>query len=211
METESGRLLERFDLSEGVLAPVYQRDRFLRITMRGTLGMPLPGRLRGAQHGAQFRWHASGILGKSVDGFYDDYVGGLSAARGYPFYALGGGRVLWTQASYFAPLFPDIKRQLLWIYLDKAFLRVYADAAAAWSGKWPGARGMRKDVGMELRLKLGSYYLFPTAVFLSATYGMDSFDLELDEDFVTPTGSRFVHYGSEVRWHFGMLFGFDAL
>lgn len=211
LETESGRLLERFDLTEGILTPVYQRDRILRLTTRGTLGMPLPGRLRGAQHGAQVRWHASGILGKDVDGFYDDYVGGLSAARGYPFYALGGNRVVWAQASYFAPLFPDIRRQFLWFYLDKAFVRMYADAAAAWNGKWPGATAIRKDVGVELRLKLGSYYLFPTALFLSATYGMDSFDLELDEDFVTPTGNRFVHYGSEVRWHFGMLFGFDAL
>ncbi len=209
-ENERGRLLRRFDLEEGILKPVYERDRFIRLTLQGIAGIGLPGRVRGAGHGMAFRWHVSNILGKAVDDFYDDYVGGLSGARGYPFYALGGNETLWAQASYFLPLFPDIRQQLLWIYVDKAFLRVYADAAAAWTGGWPGFRAMRKDIGVELRLKLGSYYLLPTSIFLSTTYGLDAFELELDEDFVTASGQRFVRYGSEFQWHFGVLFGFDV-
>ena len=68
---------------------------------------------------------------------------------------------------------------------------------------------MRKDVGAEIRMKLNSFYLLPTAVFFSGTYGLDEFDFLLDEGFVTPDGSDTVRYGSEFQWHFGVLFGFD--
>ena len=209
LESERGRLLDRFDLDNGVLQPVYDGVRIYRLSTHGMAGAVLPGMVRGASHGLALRWHASSILGQTVDSFYDDYVGGLAAARGYPFYALGGNKVAWLQMSYMMPLFPDIQRQFLWIYLDKAFLRTYADAAAAWSGGWTAASGIRKDIGAELRLILGSYYLLPTAVFVSATYGIDAFDKALDEDFVTPSGRTSIRYGSELRWHFGILFGFD--
>ncbi|HYE95132.1 MAG TPA: hypothetical protein VD962_02910, partial [Rubricoccaceae bacterium] len=86
---------------------------------------------------------------------------------------------------------------------------VYADAAAAWSGDWPGAGAFRKDVGAELRLGFDSFYLFPTALFVSGTYGLDEFDLALPEGFLTPEGNAFVRYGGELQWHFGALFEFD--
>jgi len=66
-------------------------------------------------------------------------------------------------------------------------------------------------VWAELRLGLGSYYLLPTAVFLSTTYGLDAFDYQLDEGFVTPDGGSSVRYGGEWLWHFGILFAFDQL
>ena len=204
-ERESGRLIDRFDISNGFLVPIYGRDRFHRLTLNAEWGTRLPGRVRGATHGASLRMRGSAILGKSRDNFYDDYVGGLSAARGYPFYALGGSRTLWLQASYSMPVLPDIGRQLFFTYLDKMYLRLYTDGATV----WPGPGVLRRDVGAELRLKLGSYYLLPTALFASATYGLDSFDYVLDEDFVTPTGARSVRYGKEWQWHFGVLFGFD--
>ena len=47
------------------------------------------------------------------------------------------------------------------------------------------------------------------AIFFSATYGLDEFDFQLDQGFVTPDGRDFVSYGSELQWHFGVLFGFD--
>ena len=205
-ERELGRLLRRFDIREGILTPLYGSERIHRLTLDGQFGARLPGSVRGAAHGVALSIHASGILGPKVDGFYNDYVGGLSGARGYPFYALGGNETLWMQASYYMPLFPDVRKQLLFTYIDKAYLRFYADAAAV----WPGTGALRKDVGAELRLKLGSYYLFPTAVFVSATYGMDAFDFRLDEGFVTPSGRRSVRYGADFQWHFGVLFGFDV-
>jgi Tol biopolymer transport system component len=208
-EVENGRLLNRFEIEDGVLVPGYERERNHRITLEAQYGLRLPGQVRGGPHGIGVRLRASTILGDAVDAFYNDYVGGLTGARGYPFYALGGNETLWLQASYKLPLFPRIHRQAAFTYIDKVYARLYADAAMAWSGPWPGLDAVRPDVGAELRVGVGSFYLLPTALFLSGTYGLSTFDFQLDEGFVTPDGSDRVRYGGELQWHFGLLFGFD--
>jgi len=211
-ERENGRLLKEFSLNDGFLKPVYERSTINRVVLAGRIGFQAPGlgSSRGAT-GIGIRFRASSILGKRVDDFYDDYVGGLTGARGYPFYAMGGNETLWGQISYTFPLVSKIGKQFLFTYVDKIYARVYTDAAIAWSGSWPGLNNARKDTGMELRFGLGSYYLLPTAVFVSATYGLDTFEFRLDDGFVTPDGKNFVTYGRNVQWHVGVLFGFDQL
>jgi hypothetical protein len=208
-EHERGRLLDSFAIEDGILVPEYEEEQNHKVTFDGKFGMRLPGEPLGGSHGLGFRLQASSILGGAVDDFYNNYVGGLVGARGYPFYALGGNETLHFQTSYHVPLISDLRKQLLFTYIDKVYARFYADAAMAWSGPWPGTEAIRKDVGAELRLGLDSFYLLPTAVFLSATYGIDSFDFQLDEGFLTPDGSNTVQYGKELQWHFGVLFGFD--
>lgn len=208
-ERETGRLLDRFDVEDGVLVPTYEEDTNDRLTLDAQIGMRLPGLPARMAHGIGLRFRGSTILGAAVDDFYNDYVGGLIGARGYPFYALGGNETLWLQASYQFPILPDLSQQVLFAYFDKLYGRLYADAAVAWSGPWPGFGEMRRDVGAELRLGLGTFYLLPTAVFLSGTYGLDAFNFHLDEGFVTPDGANFVRYGNELLWHFGILFNFD--
>ncbi len=200
---ETGRLLDEFDIRDGQLVPVYNTSILhrLRVDMEG--GIRLPGQIQGTSHGLSMKMRASTLFGKRADSFYFEYVGGLSGARGYPFYGLGGTEALWLQASWFLPLLPDIKRQIGPIYLDKAFLRLYVDGARV----QPESPALRKDIGAELRLMMGSYYLLPTALFVSATYGVDSFDVQLDDAFITSQPS--VSYGKQVQWHFGVLFGFD--
>ncbi len=202
-ERESGRLLDQFDIRDGQLVPVYSSSILhrLRVDLEG--GIRLPGQFHGTSHGLSMRMRASTLFGKRADPFYFEYIGGLSGARGYPFYGLGGTETLWVQASWLFPLLPDIKRQVGPIYLDKAFMRLYADGAQV----QPESRALRKDIGAELRLMTGSYYLLPTALFVSATYGADAFEIQLDDAFITSQPS--VSYGKQVQWHFGILFGFD--
>ena len=202
-ERETGELLKQFDVQEGQLVPIYDTDVLhrMRIDLEG--GIRLPGQIRGTSHGLNVRMQASTLFGKDTDTFYFDYVGGLSGARGYPFYALGGTETLWVQAAWTFPLIPDIRRQVGPVYLDKVFMRLYADGARV----RPASRAVRKDIGAEFRLMMGSYYLLPTALFVSATYGADSFLVTLDDAFVSSQPS--VHYGKEVQWHFGLIFGFD--
>jgi Tol biopolymer transport system component len=209
LDWERGRLLDRFNIEDGLLVPVYEQDQSLRLTLDLRYYRRLPGRPLQGTHGLGLRLRGSSILGSNVDDFYDDYVGGLIGARGYPFYALGGNETLWLQAAYHFPLAPRIHRQVAFAYVDKLYGRVYADAAAASRTGYRGLDTFRKDVGAELRLGLGSFYLLPTAVFVSATYGLDAFDFQLDEGFVTPSGDTFVRYGNELLWHVGILFGFD--
>ncbi len=202
-QQETGRLLGKFDVRDGQLVPVYGTSTLhrLRVDLEG--GFRLPGQIHGTSHGLHFRLRASTVLGKTADSFYYDYVGGMSGARGYPFYGLGGTETLWLQTAWTFPLLPDIKRQIGPVYLDKAFMRLYADGARV----QPESRAIRRDVGAEFRLMMGSYYLLPTALFVSATYGLDSFDVKLDDAFITSQPS--VRYGKQLQWHFGMLFGFD--
>ncbi|MGA1495056.1 MAG: hypothetical protein ACO37D_06620, partial [Rhodothermales bacterium] len=196
-------------ISEGTLQPVYEVNRINRVTASARGGMRLPGFKGTGTHGVGIRMLASTILGAEVDDFYNDFVGGMTGARGYPFYALGGNETWWAGISYLFPLAPRIDRQAGFLYLDKVYGRIYADAAMAWSGPWPGFNDVRKDIGAEIRIGLGSFYILPTALFVSGTYGMDSFDFQLDEGFVTPDGRQFVRYGKEWQWHVGLLFGFD--
>ncbi|MEQ9104049.1 MAG: hypothetical protein RIE53_05070 [Rhodothermales bacterium] len=211
LQREAGSLLDRFDLEDGFLRPVYTDDVIHRLTVDARGGFRLPGGPAVGAHGVGIRFRGSTILGGPVDDFYDDYVGGLTGARGYPFYALGGNESLWLQLGYTFPLAPRVSRQVLWLHVDKIYARVYADAATAWSGSWPGMENVRKDVGAEIRFGLGSFYLLPTAVFVSGTYGLDAFDFQLDDGFVTPDGQSSVRYGKSMQWHVGVLFGFDQL
>ena len=208
-EREIGRLLERFDIEDGRLEPVYERHRIHRLSFDSKVGLMLPGKIFNAPHGIGVRARVSTILGKEVDDFFNDFVGGLAGARGYPFYGMGGNETLWLQGSYLFPLIPRIEKQFMFTYLDKLYARVFADAAAAWSGPLSSPGALRKDVGAELRLGLGSFYLLPTAIFVSATYGLDSFTFALDEGFLTPDGANTVEYGKDWQWHLGVLFGFD--
>ncbi len=208
-EREIGRLLDRFDLEDGFLEPIYERHRIHRLSLDAKLGLVLPGQILKAPHGVGVRMSGSTVLGKTVDDFFNDYVGGLVGARGYPFYAMGGNETMWFQASYNFPLVPRINKQVMFAYFDKIYGRIYGDAAAAWNGSLNDIGSLRKDVGAELRLGMGSFYLLPTALFVSATYGLDAFDFQLDEGFLTPTGENTVRYGQSWQWHFGILFGFD--
>jgi len=202
-QRERGRLLEQFDIKDGQLVPVYGTTTLNRVTLDLDAGLRLPGTINHTAHGLTLNFRGSTIFGKDADSFYNDYVGGLSGARGYPFYGLGGTETLWLQTAWTVPVLPDIKRQVGPIYFDKAFMRFYADAGRV----LPESKAFRKDIGAELRLMLGSYYLLPTALFVSATYGLDSFEIQLDDAFISTQPT--VRYGEDFQWHFGILFGFD--
>ncbi len=208
-EYEPSELLDRFDVEDGRLIPVYEQFDFHRFSLDARYSRLLPGTFLGGAHGLSFRLKGSTIVGDEVDSFFNDYVGGLVGARGYPFYALGGNEALWFQAAYTFPLLPNLNRQVGFLYFDKVYARVYADAASAWTGSVTDVGSFRKDIGAELRVGLSSFYLFPTAFFASATYAIDSFDLALDDGFLTPEGQNFVTYGDELQFHFGALFEFD--
>ena len=208
-EYQPGRLLDDFAIEDGLLTPEYANYNNHQLLVDLRLGWKLPFGGPRAPHGLGVRARATTILGGPVDSFFNDYVGGLIAARGYPFYALGGNETIWLQLSYQFPVLPRIGKQLGFLRLNKLYARVFGDVAAAWSGDLPETDQLRTDLGAELRLGISSFYLLPTAAFLSATYGFDQFVVRLGDGFVTPDGSQFVRYGKQLLWHFGVLFEFD--
>ncbi|MCU0371786.1 MAG: biopolymer transporter Tol [Ignavibacteria bacterium] len=153
-------------------------------------------------HSLSLRLRAAAILkNEKVDTFYDLYASGLPGMRGYPYFALGGGRLASLNLTYRFPVLTRIDTRLSPFYLDKLYFSVFADWGNAWNGESIQVRELRKDIGAELRLQMFSSYVFPTSVFFSAAYGIDKFDK-------TYYGQK-VTYGDEVLFYFGMLFGFD--
>ncbi len=207
-EHQPGKLLDRYDIQNNTLVPIYKSYKINRLTFDAKYGLSL-GEMNRSTHGLETRLRVSGIIGKEVDDFFNEYVGGLIGARGYPFYAVGGNQAAWAQVSYQFPIISRFTRQWGFLSPDRLYGRIYADAALGWSDNRPEWNQIRKDAGAELRLSLGSFYLFPTALFVSTTYGFDQFDYQLKNRLTTAEGNTFVTYGRQWLWHFGVLFSFD--
>jgi Tol biopolymer transport system component len=153
------------------------------------------------KHSLALKLRAATIFGPEVEDFYSFYASGLPGMKGYPFYALGGGRLFTANLTYRFPLISKIDTRISPFYLDKLYFGVYGDWGNAWDEKDVKLNQFKKDVGAELRLQMFSAYAFPTSLFINTSYGFDSFTKNFQGKNVT--------YGKEVRYYFGMLFGFD--
>jgi hypothetical protein len=99
------------------------------------------------------------------------------------------------------PLFKNIDTRIGHIYLDKIFFSVYGDFGNAWNGKIPSLNKFKKGVGAEIRVKMISFYLFPTSLFFNAAYSLDKVTREIRDEIV--------NYGREWRFYGGILFDFS--
>ena len=204
---ERGQLLDRFAVEDGYLTPKYANQRHIRLSWSGMASFAFGRGYGSTVHGPSLKWYASVVSDQMAPTFFDEYVAGLSFARGYPFYALGGPQVAWFQGSYTFPLLPHLGVQLGSVYLDKVYARVYADRALV--QRVDRSFLAAHDVGMEIRAVTGMYYLFPSALFLSATYGVDRFTYTLDPSFVQAGERGTIRYGKDLLWHAGIVFELD--
>jgi len=152
-------------------------------------------------HSIGFKFKAASVLGPQVEDFYNFYASGLPGMKGYPFYALGGGRMATMNLTYRIPLFTKIDTRISPLYFDKLYFSIYGDFGNAWDEDRTKLSDFKKDIGAELRLQAFSWYVFPTSIFLNTAYGFDQFTKNFRGEEVT--------YGKEWRVYFGMLFGFD--
>jgi hypothetical protein len=196
--TDSSGYREYEVTSTGV-QPRYLHFSFPRVELSWQEYLPALFR----HHTVMLSARAGSIFGPSVDEFFDFYAGGLAGMKGYPFYAIGGNTMASFGVAYRFPLVSDIGFRFAQIYFDKLYASVYADAGDAWTGVKPTLRGMKTDVGMQLRLQSFSFYAFPTMIFVDAAYGLNRFDRYIR--FANTT----VTYGREWRFYLGVLFGFD--
>ncbi len=105
--------------------------------------------------------------------------------------------------AYRFPLLDKIDMRLAHLYFDRLYGSVFADIGDAWTGPLPTLRQFKTDLGAELRLQAFSWYQYPTCIFFGAAYGFDRFDRLIRSRDETVT------YGKEMRFYFGILFGFD--
>ncbi|MDX1672768.1 MAG: DPP IV N-terminal domain-containing protein, partial [Balneolaceae bacterium] len=203
---QPGRLLQDFEVEEGVLLPVYDTSYNHSVELNARYGFPGWKRSTG-----QIRSRIFSYINQPEELFYLDYIGGFTGMRSYPFFALGGTTTAFAQFSYITPLLTDINRQLGRHTLDKLFMRLYAETGGIWGNTFDTESGLKTGVGAELRFAFNSYYLYPLKLFVSGSYGFDRFTVTLPGEFITESGSNRIDYGRELLFHFGLTFDFNIL
>ena len=171
---------------------------FHRLELNSTVYFPL-----WSDHTLTTKLRAGTILGPEVPSFFDFYLGGLIGMQGYPFYSIEGNEVAWLHFAYRFPLARDIDARLGHLYFDKVFFSLNFDIGNAWNGDAVKLEDFKKSVGAELRVHMNSYYLFPTDLFISGSYGLDKFTRVINNESIT--------YGNEFRFYGGILFGFEIV
>jgi Tol biopolymer transport system component len=187
-----------YTVEDGILKPLYENFNFHRVELKSGFFLPLFN-----SHTFNTTIRLGTILGSQVPDFFDFYLGGLIGMKSYPFYAVSGNEIAWINLTYRFPLFRNIDRKIGHLYVDKIFFSINADIGNAWNGKIPSLSKFKKGFGTELRIKLNSYYLFPTSVFFHAAYSLDKFERKIDNQVVS--------YGKEWNFYGGVLFDFTIL
>jgi hypothetical protein len=185
-----------YEVEDGILKPLYDNFNFHRLELNWQEHIGL-----GKGHTVNSTLRAGSVLGSAVPDFFDFYLGGLIGMKSYPFYALSGNEIGWLNFTYRFPLFKNIDYKFGVFYLDKIFMSIYGDFGYAWTGNMPGFDKFKKGAGAELRFKLNSFYLFPTSIFVNASYAFDSADRYVR--------SELVKYGKEWQLYGGILFDFS--
>jgi Tol biopolymer transport system component len=150
--------------------PVYQDYPFNRFTLDWREYIALPYQ----RHSLALRLYGS-VIDRTVDDFFWIYAGGRDGIRGYTYYSLGGKKAAIGSLTYRFPIWRNINQQVLHLYFRDLYAATFFEAANAWS-----TEGF---VGFEVRLSLGSYYLYPTAISWVSAYALDTVENVLPGTF----------------------------
>lgn len=185
-----------YTVVDGILKPLYNDFKFHRIEINWKEYLQLFDK-----HTLSAQVRIGSILGKTVPDFFDFYLGGLVGMKSYPFYSISGNEIAWLNLTYRFPLLTNIDSQIGHIYIDKIYLSVYGDIGNAWNGKNVVLSQFKKGFGSELRIKLNSFYIFPTSLFFNAAYSFDKIERVIRNEKVV--------YGKEWNFYGGILFDFS--
>ncbi len=185
-----------FEVVDGLLKPLYSNYDFHRLELNWKEYIQV-----GRDQTLNLQFRAASILGTTVPDFFDFYLGGLIGMKSYPFYAVSGNKLGWLNLTYRFPVFKEIDTRVGHLYIDKIYFAVYGDFGNAWYGNFPSLSEFKKGAGAEIRIKMNSFYLFPTSLFFSAAYSFDRFTRTILNEDVT--------YGKEWNFYGGILFDFN--
>jgi hypothetical protein len=185
-----------YEIKDGYLLPVYSEFNYHKLEFNWKEYIEV---FKDQTLTAQFR--AASILGPSVPDFFDFYLGGLIGMKSYPFYSVSGNELGWLNLTYRFPLIKNIDARVGHLYIDKVYLSVFGDFGNAWNGKIPSLNNFKKGAGAEIRIKMNSFYLFPTSLFFNAAYSFDKISRKISNETV--------NYGQEWSFYGGILFDFN--
>ncbi|RPI01790.1 MAG: biopolymer transporter Tol, partial [Ignavibacteriae bacterium] len=199
-ETDKFNPTDSSSTKNGFRVPIYTKYNFSRLELiwNEHLALPFP------KHTLSLTLNTSAILGPTIDEFFDYYAGGFIGMRGYPFYAIGGNKAAFLNATYRFPIATEMNFRILQIYFSKLYGSVFYDIGNAWPRESASDNFWKQDVGFELRLETFSFYSYPTRIFFSGAYGLDTFSRNVNDINI-----HTVTYGREWRFYLGVLFGFE--
>ncbi len=193
---------------------IFGAYRYAKLNLSGFYGylLPVPG-----QFVISNATEVNLIDNNDIDDFFWEFGGGLPGLKGYPFYSLKGTRRFVSTSTLRFPIFRDNYRRAAQLTIRDLYLGVHAQFGAAWTpdpelvtvddiSAWMQHEGDQinviRDVGVDLRLALNSYYAFPTAFEFGAYYGLDDLAVTTNNDVL-------INYGGEWRYYWKVLFGFE--
>lgn len=181
--------------------PKYTDNNFNRFTVdwREYVGLPY------LRHSLRLRLNAS-VIDRTVDDFFWTYAGGRDGIRGYTYYSIGGRKTALASLTYRFPIWRNIDEQFLHLYFRDLYGSVFFEAADAWNSGGLKTKGYKHSAGVELRLSLGSFYLYPATFSWVAAYSLDPVENVLYGFSALPVVIR-----QEKAWthYFSLGFGFD--
>lgn len=201
---EPGRLLQKFEVNDGLLSPVYSKDLNHSIELKNRTGFKVSGSSNILITSRFFSY-----LNKPDDYFYLDYIGGLDGMRSYPYFAMGGQLTYFSRASFLFPIYNGLNKQFHSATFDKVYAHLFFEAGNGWGGPLGIGNKLKTGIGSEIRLAFNSYYLFPMKFFINSTYGLNRYSVTLPSQFITTSGNNRVDYGREFLFYLGLTFDFD--
>jgi len=124
------------------------------------------------RHSLRLRFFGS-VIDRTVDDFFWIYAGGRDFNRGYSYFSVGGRKAALGSLTYRFPVWRDINKQFFNLYFRDFYVGAFYETCNAWTESGIATEGWKNTVGIDLRLSLGSYYLFPTAISFVSAYAMD--------------------------------------
>ena len=188
--------LSGFRQDASIVQEIYDKFFYDQLTLDWREYLPLPRRSTLALR------LFGGLIDRRIDPFFAFRAGGLPGMKGYTYYSLEGSRAATLNVTYRSPLLTGIARQVGPLYLDKVYGAVYADVGRAWYGDSMDRilkRGVKRDIGAQLRFDAVSFHIFPTRVSLDAAYGLDTVPLQQAGDPEERSGWKV---------YFTLLFGY---
>ncbi len=148
--------------------PVFDKNHYNQYSIQWTEYVALPY----LRHSLQLKLYG-GVIDKKVDDFFWLYLGGRDGLRGYTYYSIGGRKALLASATYRFPIWRRIDKQFLHLYIRDIYGGIFYEAGNAWIKDKLETRGYEKALGYEIRIAMGSFYTYPTAVSIVAAYPFD--------------------------------------
>jgi hypothetical protein len=188
--------------------------RYTKLNLSGFYGyrLPMPGKII-VSNSTELNL----IDNNAIDDFFYEFGGGLPGLRGYPFYSLRGTRRFVSTSSLRLPIFRNNYSKAAHLTVKDLYIGVHGQIGAAWSidpqdvdvkdmNAWISNElnqiDMVRDIGIDFRLALNSYYAYPTAIEFGAYHGLDDISVTTNDDQV-------INYGNDWRFYWKVLFGFE--